>query len=88
MNVRAFLLSRGGGSFSLETRHRLYRVSMQSLLRPYGESDGPVAAATVQTVWPDGEERAEEYSWVLELARTVQGLGRVYQHCSPTYADP
>lgn len=63
-----------------EAVHELYNLAMKPLVRPYHESDGQVAAFILETVWPGDERRAEEYRWVLELAGTVQGLGRIMKH--------
>ena len=78
--MSGLLLFRSLANLVLEAPHRLYSVLMNPLVRPYSESDGQVAAAILEAVWAGDERRAEEYSWVLELRGTVQGLGRVLEH--------
>lgn len=75
--MSGFLLCRSSANLVLEAPRRLYSVLMNPLVRPYRESDGQVAAAILETVWAGDERRAEDYGWVLEVAGTVQGLGRV-----------
>ena len=53
---------------------------MDPLIRPYRSSDKRAAAALLETVWPGEKRRAANYGWVLEVAGTVQGLGRVLKH--------
>ena len=53
---------------------------MNPLVRPYRSSDKRAAAPLLETVWPGEKRRAKDYGWVLEVAGTVQGLGRVLKH--------
>jgi len=78
--MSGLLLFRSSANLVLEAPRRLYSVLMNPLVRPYRSSDKRAAAALLETVWAGEKRRAADYGWVLEVAGTVQGLGRVLKH--------